>query len=57
MYFELVDTETVEDKREALQKVISKDLKRSNERFYSLGYILMDMRNLSGWITEHVVKN
>jgi hypothetical protein len=56
LFFELVDTETVEDKRVALQKEISKDLKRSNDRFYSLGYILMDMRNLSGLITEHVVK-
>ena len=56
LFFELVDTETVEDKREALQKEISKDLKRSNNRFLSLGYILMEMRNLSGLITEHVVK-
>lgn len=56
LFFELVDNETVEDKREALQKEISKDLKRSNDRFLSLGYILMDIRNLSGLITEHVVK-
>ena len=56
LYFELVDTETAEDKRAELQKEISKDLKRANDRFYSLGYILMDMRNLSGLITEHVFK-
>ena len=54
LYFELVDTETAEDKRLELQKKISKDLKLANDRFYSLGYILMDMRNLSGLITEHV---
>ncbi len=56
LYFELVDTETAEDKRAELQLEISKDLKRANDRFYSLGYILMDMRNLSGLITEHVSK-
>ena len=54
LYFELVDTETAEDKRLELQKKISKDLKLANDRFYSFGYILMDMRNLSGLITEHV---
>lgn len=56
LYFELVETETAEDQREKLKKEITTDLKRSNDRFYSLGYILMDMRNLSGLITEHVSK-
>ena len=56
LYFELVDTDTAEDKWLELQKEISVDLKRANNRFYSLGYILMDMRNLSGLITEHVSK-
>ena len=54
LYFELVDTETVEQKREKLAKIISKKTKHTNERFYSIGWLLMDMRYMSGDINEHV---
>ena len=54
LYFELVDTETVEQKREKLAKIISKKIKHANERFYSVGYLLMDIRYISGDINEHV---
>ena len=54
LYFELVDTETVEQKREQLAKIISKKIKHANERFYSVGYLLMDIRYISGDINEHV---
>jgi hypothetical protein len=54
LYFELVDTETVEQKREKLAKIISKKIKHTNERFYSVGYLLMDIRYISGDINEHV---
>ena len=54
LYFELVDTETVEQKREQLAKIISKKTKHANERFYSVGYLLMDIRYISGDINEHV---
>jgi hypothetical protein len=54
LYFELVSTQSVEDRREILQNNITVATKRMHDRFYSLGYLLMDMRSLSGDITEHV---
>ena len=54
LYFELVDTETVEQKREQLSQTISKRVKKANEHFYTVGYLLMDIRYISGDINEHV---
>jgi hypothetical protein len=54
LLFELVNTKSVEDCREMIQNNISIATKRMHDRFYSMGYLLMDMRNLSGSITEHV---
>lgn len=54
LYFELVSTQSVEDCREMIQNNISITTKRMHDRFYSMGYLLMDMRYLSGSITEHV---
>jgi hypothetical protein len=54
LHFELVNTKSVEDCREMIQNNISIAAKRMHDRFYSMGYLLMDMRNLSGSITEHV---
>ncbi len=54
LYFELVDTETVEHKREKLQERIVERVNTASNRYYSAGYLLMDMRWLSGEITEHV---
>jgi hypothetical protein len=54
LHFELVNTKSVEDCREMIQNNISIATKRMHDRFYSMGYLLMDMRNLSGSITEHV---
>lgn len=54
LYFELVDTESVEDKREQLQIIIAKKIKFATERYYSAGYLLMDLREISGIINEHV---
>lgn len=54
LYFELVDTDTVEEKREQLSKIISKKIKHSNEKFYSIGYLLMDIRYISGDINEYI---
>jgi hypothetical protein len=52
--FELVDTDSVQDKRERLKSEIIKDIKRDSERYYSPGYLLMDARTISGKINEHV---
>lgn len=54
MHFELVDTETVEEKRTAFETEILKKINYFSERFYSVGYLLQDTRFLSGEITNHV---
>ena len=54
LYFELVDTESVEDKRKKMTALVTKKVKFTNERFYSIGNLFMDMRFISGDINEHV---
>lgn len=54
LHFELVDTDTVEDKRIAFEEKMLKKIKHFSERYYSVGYLLQDTRFLSGEITEHV---
>ena len=54
LYFELVDVETVEDKRTAFEIEMIKKINYFSERFYSVGYLLQDTRFLSGDITNHV---
>lgn len=52
--FELVDTDSVQDKREQLKSEIIKDIKRASERYYSPGDLLMGIRDISGKINQHV---
>lgn len=54
LHFELVDTETVEDKRKTFEKIMIKKINQFSERFYSVGYLLQDTRYLSGDINQHV---
>lgn len=54
LHFELVDTETVEQKREKLSSLVSKKTQQTSSNFYSLGYLFMDIRYISGDINEHV---
>ena len=54
LLFELVSTETVEEKRKKIQKSLVFQIDRSVEQFYSPGYLSMDVRYMSGMITEHV---
>ena len=54
LHFELVDTETVEDKRATFELLLRKKIKQITDRFYSVGYLLQDTRYISGDITEHV---
>lgn len=54
LLFQLVDTRSVEERRGIMQKEISKAVIRMSDRFYSLGYLLMDVRYLSGDISQHV---
>lgn len=52
--FELVDTDSVEDKRKDVQTYIRKRMVLVSQRFFSMGYLLLDVRDMSGVITEHV---
>jgi hypothetical protein len=54
LHFELVNTETVEERRLKMQKKVSESVKRFTERFYSMGDFYMNVRFLSGDINEHV---
>lgn len=54
LYFELVDTDSIEDKRRVMEINISKQIHRISENFHSLDYIAIEMRNISGKISHHV---
>ncbi|WCM40827.1 hypothetical protein MG290_07520 [Flavobacterium sp. CBA20B-1] len=54
LLFELVSTETVEEKRKKLEESLSFEIDRAVKHFYSPGYLSMDVRYMSGMITEHV---
>jgi hypothetical protein len=54
LYFELVDTDSIEDKRRIMEITISKQIKRFSENFHSLDYIAVEMRSISGKISHHV---
>lgn len=54
LYFELVDTDSIEDKRRVMEINISKQIHRFSENFHSLDYITIEMRNISGKISHHV---
>lgn len=52
--FELVDTNSVQDKREQVRNSVIKRIQLATERCYSIGYLLMDVREISGEINEHL---
>ncbi len=54
LIFELLDDENVDQKRIKMEKRIIAEVDRMTDRFYSVGYLVIDMRYLSGEITEHV---
>lgn len=54
LYFELVDTDSVEQKREKIHSHVISEVKRMSERFKSAGQLMMELRYLSGTINEHV---
>lgn len=54
LHFELVDTETVEQRREKLSGLVTKKIQQTNSNYYSMGYLFMDVRYISGDINEHV---
>jgi len=52
--FELLDTDSVQDKREQVKNRVIMRMKKATGRYYSAGYLLMDVREISGEINEHV---
>ena len=54
LLFQLVDTDTVEQKRAFIEKELNQYLEKSITRFYSLGIFLMEMKFASGKINDHV---
>lgn len=54
LLFELVDTDTVDQKRDYVQKELTRYLNNSMDRYYTIGIFLMEMRFASGKINDHV---
>lgn len=54
LHFELVSTNTVDEQRQKMEERIVERAAQIGKRFYSMGYFNMDVRYLSGEITEHV---
>jgi hypothetical protein len=54
LQYELLSEESVEDKRNQLQEILDKKIESAVNHFQSPGYLSMDIREMSGMITEHV---
>ncbi|MGZ0015587.1 hypothetical protein [Yeosuana sp. AK3] len=54
LLFELVSTNTVDEERQKIEKRIKQRVQQITNTFYSVGYLNMDVRYLSGEISEHV---
>ena len=54
LHFELVNTETVDEKRNSFEKAMLEKINQLSNSFYSVGYLLQDIRYVSGDINEHV---
>ena len=54
LYFELVDTKSLDEKRQDLEDVVKARVDDMSKTYYSPGYLNMDMRYLSGDISYHV---
>ncbi|WP_300673536.1 hypothetical protein [Soonwooa sp.] len=54
LQYELLSEESVEDKRNQLQAILDKKIESAIKHFKSPSYLSMDVRYMSGMITEHV---
>jgi len=52
--FELIEEDSVEDKRAEMISYIETRIKMAVEIYYSAGYLLMDLREISGEINSHI---
>lgn len=56
LYFELVDTKTIENYREELEEKLKIKSIQISTRFYKIGYLNKEVRYLSGEINKHVYR-
>lgn len=54
LHFELIDTRSVDERRDIIQGRIISGVKQISSVYYTPGYLMMEMRYLSGEITDHV---
>ncbi|MCH7409571.1 hypothetical protein MM239_09200 [Belliella sp. DSM 111904] len=54
LYFELVSDYSVEEEREAIREKLDKSIEEASDNYYSMGYLSMDVRTMSGIINRHV---
>lgn len=54
LHFELVDNNTVDENRAIVAANIQSQISHCAERYYSPGYLMMDLRDVSGQISYHV---
>jgi uncharacterized protein YkvS len=52
--FKLLSNDSVQERRAEMEIRVNKEIARITEAYYSPGYLLMDIRYLSGEINEHV---
>lgn len=52
--FELVSTQTLEERREAVKSDLKVYIDRTTTNYYSIGWLFMDLRSFSGIISNHV---
>jgi hypothetical protein len=52
--YELIDERTLEDRRDQMEEFVIEQVDVMTNNFHSPGYLNMDIRFLSGYITEHV---
>ncbi|NDV94858.1 hypothetical protein D0T84_08000 [Dysgonomonas sp. 521] len=54
LYFELVSKDTILDRRHRMELKIKKYVEYISDNYYTPGFLLMDVRSLSGEITQHI---
>ena len=54
LYFQLIDDKDIDQRRADLEVIVHRKVADATNRFYSPGYLLLDMRFLSSEITAHV---
>lgn len=54
LHFELVGFKSKEESREEMEEIVKQKVEKMSRSFHNIGYLLMEIRSLSGEITEHV---